>query len=113
MIRRPPRSTRTDTLFPYTTLFRSIENLDINSLMASCYDSATYPTTDACGNFRRLTAADIASENGTGGAQRNPGDIANGFTTGFVNTSTLHFAGLIVAADYGFDISGQIGRAHV
>src|SRR3546814_19824981 len=25
MIRRPPRSTRTDTLFPYTTLFRSID----------------------------------------------------------------------------------------
>src|SRR3546814_8125865 len=24
MIRRPPRSTRTDTLFPYTTLFRSV-----------------------------------------------------------------------------------------
>src|SRR3546814_19112887 len=28
MIRRPPRSTRTDTLFPYTTLFRSLD-LDI------------------------------------------------------------------------------------
>src|SRR3546814_1246798 len=27
MIRRPPRSTRTDTLFPYTTLFRSIDGL--------------------------------------------------------------------------------------
>src|SRR3546814_9730467 len=27
MIRRPPRSTRTDTLFPYTTLFRSIGRL--------------------------------------------------------------------------------------
>src|SRR3546814_8373692 len=27
MIRRPPRSTRTDTLFPYTTLFRSLGNL--------------------------------------------------------------------------------------
>src|SRR3546814_18657030 len=26
MIRRPPRSTRTDTLFPYTTLFRSVAN---------------------------------------------------------------------------------------
>src|SRR3546814_14237036 len=25
MIRRPPRSTRTDTLFPYTTLFRSFQ----------------------------------------------------------------------------------------
>src|SRR3546814_4780334 len=30
MIRRPPRSTRTDTLFPYTTLFRSTEGLDTN-----------------------------------------------------------------------------------
>src|SRR3546814_17533990 len=29
MIRRPPISTRTDTLFPYTTLFRSV---DINSV---------------------------------------------------------------------------------
>src|SRR3546814_12088320 len=28
MIRRPPRSTRTDTLFPYTTLFRSLERVD-------------------------------------------------------------------------------------
>src|SRR3546814_9693296 len=26
MLRRPPRSTRTDTLFPYTTLFRSVGN---------------------------------------------------------------------------------------
>src|SRR3546814_6976151 len=30
MIRRPPRSTRTDTLFPYTTLFRSAQ-LTINA----------------------------------------------------------------------------------
>src|SRR3546814_7106647 len=28
MIRRPPRSTRTDTLFPYTTLFRSLRLVD-------------------------------------------------------------------------------------
>src|SRR3546814_5573795 len=28
MIRRPPRSTRTDTLFPYTTLFRSLFAMD-------------------------------------------------------------------------------------
>lgn len=85
-----------------------IENLDINSLMASCYDSADYPTTGACSSFRRLTAADIASGNGTGGAARVVGDIAGGFTTGFVNTSTLHFAGLIVAADYNFDIGGIV-----
>src|SRR3546814_3641336 len=30
MIRRPPRSTRTDTLFPYTTLFRSTRELDVD-----------------------------------------------------------------------------------
>src|SRR3546814_12518031 len=29
MIRRPPRSTRTDTLFPYTTLFRSAQRRDV------------------------------------------------------------------------------------
>src|SRR3546814_21193121 len=29
MIRRPPRSTRTDTLFPYTTLFRSTQGLKV------------------------------------------------------------------------------------
>src|SRR3546814_9875958 len=28
MIRRPPRSTRTDTLFPYTTLFRSTQDIE-------------------------------------------------------------------------------------
>src|SRR3546814_6313526 len=28
MVRRPPRSTRTDTLFPYTTLFRSVKYPD-------------------------------------------------------------------------------------
>src|SRR3546814_18515665 len=32
MIRRPPRSTRTDTLFPYTTLFRS----ERSSMASSC-----------------------------------------------------------------------------
>src|SRR3546814_19502633 len=39
MIRRPPRSTRTDTLFPYTTLFRS-EDLDpiSASVTAGTYD---------------------------------------------------------------------------
>src|SRR3546814_9153985 len=31
MIRRPPRSTRTDTLFPYTTLFRSVYWIDQTS----------------------------------------------------------------------------------
>src|SRR3546814_2058192 len=36
MIRRPPRSTRTDTLFPYTTLFRSQRLYIRASLAAPC-----------------------------------------------------------------------------
>src|SRR3546814_7978800 len=35
MIRRPPRSTRTDTLFPYTTLFRS----QLMALMTKLYNN--------------------------------------------------------------------------
>src|SRR3546814_4664563 len=46
MIRRPPRSTRTDTLFPYTTLFRS------GGLRAP---SKTVLPADACGSGRRAT----------------------------------------------------------
>src|SRR3546814_1149193 len=33
MIRRPPRSTRTDTLFPYTTLFRSLNGEPLASVI--------------------------------------------------------------------------------
>src|SRR3546814_9717593 len=34
MIRRPPRSTRTDTLFPYTTLFRSVHDPGMQNIGA-------------------------------------------------------------------------------
>src|SRR3546814_16778426 len=34
MIRRPPRATRTDTLFPYTTLFRSAVHSTLGPLVA-------------------------------------------------------------------------------
>src|SRR3546814_5421840 len=36
MIPRPPRSTRTDTLFPYTTLFRSLYRCFAGSLFNGC-----------------------------------------------------------------------------
>src|SRR3546814_16197304 len=34
MLRRPPRSTRTDTLFPYTTLFRSLRRPGLQNMAA-------------------------------------------------------------------------------
>src|SRR3546814_11487136 len=40
MIRRPPRSTRTDTLFPYTTLFRSRPAVGIDEVVAGMYGNA-------------------------------------------------------------------------
>src|SRR3546814_16262317 len=53
MIRRPPRSTRTDTLFPYTTLFR----FDVRELLLEVVETAEVAL-DALGEFAfRRTAA--------------------------------------------------------
>src|SRR3546814_14561761 len=47
MIRRPPRSTRTDTLFPYTTLFRSRggghEDLDLKIAVVGVEEGCVEP----------------------------------------------------------------------
>src|SRR3546814_2449903 len=61
MIRRPPRSTRTDTLFPYTTLFRS----DKRRLMAVACALASFavhaelagPAVDSCPTGRLAASA--------------------------------------------------------
>src|SRR3546814_6417451 len=56
MIRRPPRSTRTDTLFPYTTLFRSEPGLGQLLLQGICasagHVSAHFPRPFALGLWR-------------------------------------------------------------
>src|SRR3546814_6434600 len=46
MRRRPPRATRTDTLFPYTTLFRSPQNRSSTTSNA-CASSPRAPSTSA------------------------------------------------------------------
>src|SRR3546814_2022893 len=42
MRRRPPRSTRTDTLFPYTTLFRSRDIIQQERLIELCFEGHRY-----------------------------------------------------------------------
>src|SRR3546814_4513306 len=42
MIRRPPRSTRTDTLFPYTTLFRSADVYEQGAKLVMLGDNDDY-----------------------------------------------------------------------
>src|SRR3546814_4121316 len=49
MIRRPPRSTRTDTLFPYTTLFRSF---DVPSRMKQAEQFFLDGADPLCGDLR-------------------------------------------------------------
>src|SRR3546814_1061966 len=46
MLLRPPRSTRTDTLFPYTTLFRSLLFVFFASLSVSAQCSLTEPAVE-------------------------------------------------------------------
>src|SRR3546814_15012915 len=46
MIRRPPRSTRTDTLFPYTTLFRSDAAAPASANLGALFPSADLSTAD-------------------------------------------------------------------
>src|SRR3546814_1007935 len=48
MIRRPPRSTRTDTLFPYTTLFRSRR-----ARLPGLFCAPALPADLACADVRR------------------------------------------------------------
>src|SRR3546814_15560069 len=58
MIRRPPRSTRTDTLLPYTTLFRSFETVTIVSDgEVSHRDSSGGGGTIGTGDVQWMTAA--------------------------------------------------------
>src|SRR3546814_14680265 len=52
MIRRPPRSTRIDPLFPYTTLFRSIDGLPMWG------NALPWRTTELTPNLGRIDATD-------------------------------------------------------
>src|SRR3546814_20130559 len=54
MIRRPPRSTRTDTLFPYTTLFRSLDDALEGTVMEMAAENR-----DSGSNLEK-TAAELA-----------------------------------------------------
>src|SRR3546814_1774156 len=52
MIRRPPRSTRTDTLFPYTTLFRSAAQHHGGQRTEGCGDDLVEGEDDGNGQHR-------------------------------------------------------------
>src|SRR3546814_15246185 len=67
MIRRPPRSTRTDTLFPYTTLFRSarafIRPTSENTLNAA-FRRMGFTKDEVAAHGLRATASTMLNESG-------------------------------------------------
>src|SRR3546814_18376801 len=72
MIRRPPRSTRTDTLFPYTTLVRSVKT-DIGTLVLSGANAYTGGTAINGGTLRISNDGNLGA--GAGGLSFNAGTI--------------------------------------
>src|SRR3546814_8425702 len=60
MIRRPPRSTRTDTLFPYTTLFRSKSGITLLRSRGASYAGSAEPGAISAGEtWRVMTGAPL------------------------------------------------------
>src|SRR3546814_14040192 len=74
MIRRPPGSTRTDTLFPYTTLFRSRDYF-LHYRARHCdfsidLQSGTVEWSDSLADDWRVTVLDTGTDSMTGGRLR-------------------------------------------
>src|SRR3546814_15118246 len=109
MIRRPPRSTRTDTLFPYTTLFRSelaygrVRVLDDEARAVGPWDPRLSP--DMLRRMLRAMALTRAYDERMFRAQRQG-------KTSFYMKSTGEEA-VAVAAAFALDRDDKIGRAHV
>src|SRR3546814_4404867 len=99
MIRRPPRSTRTDTLFPYTTLFRSLgaPNAGKSSLLNA------------------LARRDVAIVSETAGTTRDVVEVQldlAGYPVILADTAGLRAMESAVAAGAAAQ-AAKIGRAHV
>src|SRR3546814_6773135 len=75
MIRRPPRSTRTDTLFPYTTLFRSDALRPVRGVQ-SCHRRWTAPSSYSVGaaSQGRMPSASTVAWPGYRGRSRTTDD---------------------------------------
>src|SRR3546814_15414831 len=72
MIRRPPRSTRTDTLFPYTTLFRSVRAARSSSRY-SCSSRPTCRSNAEPLKVRRSARTDLPSRTECGACREDRG----------------------------------------
>src|SRR3546814_5657141 len=89
MLRRPPRSTRTDTLFPYTTLFRStFEKSGTGSWTLTGTTSAVTPWTISGGTL--VISQDATLGDASGDLTFDEGTLQN--TAGFTTTRDVVLA---------------------
>lgn len=91
------------------SLTNGIATLGIGALINACYDSSAFPNVATCDAFRRLASTEVGA--GSANPVRVTGDIANGYRSGFVNTSSLDFAGLIISAEYSLPLQRLFGGA--
>src|SRR3546814_20827119 len=108
MIRRPPRSTRTDTLFPYTTLFRSrawgLEVLCKNPRhYSSSLTAVMVPPGTSADHFRKVTLEHFDMSLGSGLSQ-----VADKvFRIGHLgDLNDLMLMGTLSGVEMGLELSG-------
>src|SRR3546814_10873026 len=92
MIRRPPRSTRTDTLFPYTTLFRSVKlalNLIIGGTAELLAESVSLAESHEVSRDVMLAAISASAAGSPFVKYKTPQLIARDYTSTFT-TALMH-----------------------
>src|SRR3546814_3594152 len=83
MLRRPPRSTRPDTLFPYTTLFRSVDATILAGLLDNRYFDRRPPKSLDRDDFSAAPVAGLSLEDGAA--------TLTAFTAATITRAAAHF----------------------
>src|SRR3546814_17753794 len=104
MLRLPPRSTRTDTLFPYTTLFRSNTPGDrLRSPLGGDFGSGTLPRPS------QPSAPEVGQDLARGIVAGRPGHAAARMGAGTAHVEAGQRPPIVAVAQH----RPEIGRAHV
>src|SRR3546814_1877339 len=113
MIRRPPRSTRTDTLFPYTTLFRSDLKAEYGFDMAAGPARSAADTDDG-GAIDPAKVIDITARLDADGTLRWTPPAGRWTVVRFGHTTTGHLNVSASDSGRGLEVDKlKLGRAHV
>src|SRR3546814_7636563 len=108
MIRRPPRSTRTDTLVPYTTLFRSLHHADGGAGMGQIVEPGAIDLADQPRGAEQRVLAPAHGRRPGMGLLADQGDLEPADALDTLD----HAAGLALGLQ-DRPLLDKIGRAHV